>query len=642
MIQKNLSFHYCAIIILVILLVGTIMRRMIKGRVNRSFLCVVSVALLSTMLDIWAVMLDNQHGTDIFAKNVAHMSYLIVHGFTLPACISYMLNLTDTIHIFKQKRIFVALLHVPLTVSVIMVLLNPVTHNIFYLNDSYDYTRGKYFFVLYTCALIYLLLGIMILFISRRMIRKRYLLSLGVVYICEIVAAVIQSLHPELLVEMFGMAAGLLFVSLMIQRPEELIDIDTQLYKMNAYIDMLHRSFRNKKRFRIIMVNVTNYSSIRELIGFDQSKRLMRKIAQYLEALNREQKLGAALYYLERGKFRLVVDENYFGRVKDVAALINERMKESMDIHQMSINLVANICILDCPDDISDVEALLSFGDVLDTIAFTGEIMWASEQLNNTRFDMMREMDSIIENALANNHFSVYYQPIYSVNEKRFLSAEALIRLKDEKYGFVSPDLFIPVAERSGAIHKIGDFVLEEVCQFISSDEYKKLGIDYIEVNLSVAQCMQPKLVEHIMNILNRYKVRPDQINLEITETAATISQQALQNNIEKLTSAGVRFSLDDFGTGYSNMQRVVSLPFEIIKLDKSFTEIYDNPKLAIVLTNTIRMIKAMDMKIVVEGVETEEMVKLFAKLDCEYIQGYFFSKPIPREDFTKFIQASM
>lgn len=261
--------------------------------------------------------------------------------------------------------------------------------------------------------------------------------------------------------------------------------------------------------------------------------------------------------------------------------------------------------------------------------------------MKQLHFDMMHDMDTIIESALSNKRFEVYYQPIYSVKEKKFHSAEALIRLKDEKYGFISPEVFIPVAEKSGAIHKIGDFVLEQVCAFIASDEYKKLGMSYIEVNLSVVQCMQPKLANHIMEILNRYGVRPEQLNLEITETAASISQQALEDNIEDLTNMGMKFSLDDFGTGYSNMQRIVKLPFDIIKLDRTFTELYDNPKLGIVLTNAINMIKAMKMKIVVEGVETAEMLKLFSELECEYIQGYYFSKPIPREEFVKFIQAS-
>ena len=150
---------------------------------------------------------------------------------------------------------------------------------------------------------------------------------------------------------------------------------------------------------------------------------------------------------------------------------------------------------------------------------------------------------------------------------------------------------------------------------------------------------MQSDLVEHIINILEKHGVRPEQINLEITETAASVSQQALNDNINALTDAGIKFSLDDFGTGYSNMQRVASLPLDIVKLDKSFTELKDNPKLGIVLRNTINMIKDMDMKIVVEGIETKEMVDNFSDMKCEYIQGFYFSKPVPKNEFVRFIR---
>ena len=206
----------------------------------------------------------------------------------------------------------------------------------------------------------------------------------------------------------------------------------------------------------------------------------------------------------------------------------------------------------------------------------------------------------------------VYYQPIYSVREQRFNSAEALLRLKDEKYGFISPEIFIPAAEKSGAIHKIGAFVLEEVCRFIASEEYKMLNIDYIEINLSVAQCMENNLASQVLETLDKYNVLPSQINLEVTETAASDSQKTMIENLSALNDAGISFSLDDFGTGYSNMRRIASLPLDIVKLDKSFADLEGNPRLQIVLHNTIKMIKDMDMQIVVEGVETENVVKQF------------------------------
>lgn len=232
------------------------------------------------------------------------------------------------------------------------------------------------------------------------------------------------------------------------------------------------------------------------------------------------------MYYLGQGKFRYVLEDTLSDHVPDIAEEINRTLKTCFVINQMSVNFIANICIADCPEDVSDVDTLMAFGDTLQTLPVTGNIMVASELMKQLHFDMMHDMDTIIESALSNKRFEVYYQPIYSVKEKKFHSAEALIRLKDEKYGFISPEVFIPVAEKSGAIHKIGDFVLEQVCAFIASDEYKKLGMSYIEVNLSVVQCMRPKLANHIMEILTRYGVRPEQLNLEITETAASISQR--------------------------------------------------------------------------------------------------------------------
>ena len=225
------------------------------------------------------------------------------------------------------------------------------------------------------------------------------------------------------------------------------------------------------------------------------------------------------------------------------------------------------------------------------------------------------------------------------MKEKRFQSAEALLRLIDDKYGFISPELLIRAAEKSGAIHKIGSYVLEEVCRFISSEEYQALGLDYIEINLSVAQCMNEHLAEEILQMLKHYNVPVEQINLEITETAASYSQNTMISNIQTLNDAGIKFSLDDYGTGYSNMGRIISLPFHIVKLDKTLADAYGNDRMHIVLENTIRMIKDMDMKIVVEGIETEQLAEVFSALQCEYIQGYYYSRPLPEKDFITFIK---
>ena len=218
-------------------------------------------------------------------------------------------------------------------------------------------------------------------------------------------------------------------------------------------------------------------------------------------------------------------------------------------------------------------------------------------------------------------------------------SAEALIRLTDEKLGFVSPEEFIPIAERSGRILKIGEIVFESVCRFLSEGVITQYGIKYIEVNLSVVECMQSSLSEKLFHTMNQYHLDPSQINLEITETATAERIGMLVKNMTELHKNGITFSLDDYGTGYSNISYMMSLPFHIIKIDKSLLwSSMKNEKAMIALESIISMIRGMNMKILVEGVENEEMVELLKKLECHYLQGFYYSKPVPENEFIAFM----
>lgn len=639
--HKNLFFDYSALVIIVLLTATTILRRMVKGKVNRNFIHMLLVAGLTIVFDIASVLCDGASCPDSI-KYLFNTCYLMVHSVVMLFFIAYLVSLTDTWHIYYKHKLLTAALMMPAAVSVIMIIINLFTHSVFYINENGYYTRGAQIPILYIAVLLYVLYVLVYVAYFRKAFRTRYIISIELVFMVVVVSSLFQFVYADLLVEMFCMSIGLLFLSLMVQRPEERLDVVTGLSRLTAYMEDMGRSFRNQKPMQIIMMNIKNFDAIQSQLGYGRMMGFLKQIANILLTVNREQGLNAELYYLEGGKFRFVMDEPKFSKVIPTADKINSVMKENFVVNQMSVDLPIIICIAKCPEDIADLDSLMTFGDMLNTVPFHGKTLFASELFDDMNYDLMRHMSQVIERGIRQHHFEVYYQPIYSVKEGKFHSAEALIRLKDDQYGFVSPELFIPEAEKNGAIHQIGDFVLEEVCKFIASPAFQRLGLSFIEVNLSMVQCMQPKLTEHITGILKKYDVKPAQINLEITETAAAISQKTLETNIKELTSAGIQFSMDDFGTGYSNMQRVVQLPFNIIKLDRTFTQLYDDRKHEIFLSNMIRMIKALDMKIVVEGVETEDMLKLFSDLDCDYIQGFYFSKPIPQKEFEAFIQEAL
>ena len=249
--------------------------------------------------------------------------------------------------------------------------------------------------------------------------------------------------------------------------------------------------------------------------------------------------------------------------------------------------------------------------------------------------------------ALENRSFQVYYQPIWDRRAKLVHSAEALLRLNDEELGFISPEEFIPIAEQNGMIIDIGVFVFEEACRFYKEKKLLDMGIDYIEINLSVVQCMSSELVDRFGEILSRYELDAGHFNLEITESAVTFNRATLKRTIRALADRGFAFSLDDYGTGYSNVSFMINMPFSIIKIDKSILWSAMHPQLGagarkamVLLENTVKMLQEMNYQIVVEGVETEEQKMLLENLKCDYFQGFLFSRPLPGYEFTDCVAA--
>lgn len=643
-----IHFDVAAVVLLLILLYTVISRKMTKGVPDKLFISLILITLGSALADTAAILLDgyaaSPEGTEALlpALYCSHSIYLILHNYTTVLYLLFIVSLTDTWHKLKNHRLLCSLFWLPIAVITLIIAVNPFTGILFYF-DGLIYTRGMLFPLMYEVAALYAVAALCYLVCHRKLFTVRKMASVVAIAPLLAIAMIVQYFFPLSPVEMYANALGLMFASMTVQTAEETIDSFTGLQKYSAYADDMKKNFLNKKYVTVILINPINFIHIQSYISYDATTVLLKCIAEKLIRVNRELKLHARLCYLDRGRFRVVLHGAYRGKAEAAANRINDELKKKIAVCERDVELLCSICVAECPEEIEDFKTLMSFGaDFHEKIKYTGLVMHADEIFGQKQFMLMSKLDDIIERAYVNHKFQVYYQPIYSIKQKRFVSAEALLRLIDDEYGFVSPELFIPAAEKSGAIYKIGDYVTEEVCRFIASEEYKTLGLDYIEINLSAAQCAQDELVDNILAMLKKYGVSPDSINLEITETAAAESHSAMERNMQKLSESGISFSLDDYGTGYSNIKRVVSLPLKIVKLDKAFVDEMNNPKMHIVVKNTVKMLKDMKMEIVAEGIETRSMVEQFAALSCDYIQGYYFSKPVPEDKFVEFIRESM
>lgn len=233
--------------------------------------------------------------------------------------------------------------------------------------------------------------------------------------------------------------------------------------------------------------------------------------------------------------------------------------------------------------------------------------------------------------------FQVYFQPIYSLKEKKFTYMEALSRLIGTELGFISPGEFVRIAEERGLVEKLGITVFEKVCKFISEN---KDVVNAVSVNFSVYQMSNPKIVENVLNTINRYGIKPQNVIVEITESIFIDNLNIVNENMRRLSEAGVVFYLDDFGTGYSNLSNVVMLPFKTVKMDRSLVLTLEQGKKYIDLfTNLVSTFKDANLNILVEGVETEVQGAIVQDAGADYIQGFLYSKPMPPENCIELLQ---
>ncbi len=637
--DKIITFDICAIVLLVVLAFSIAYRKMYRGVVGRSFVWIVAVTLASALFDVAAVALEYYQVNSswgIGLRYVCNSGYLILHLLTSASYCVYVVALTDTWHMLKQSKLVFYSLFWFCFVVVGLLISNPYTQFMFYYDENYMYVRGSAFWILYVIAFVYVSFSVIYLIKYRRLFNKARLYGLLAIFPLNLVAVLVQFFDGRLLIELFFNAIALLFITFTVQRVEENIDPVTGIRNYQAFATDMKRNFLTAKNFKLIIIKIANYDSLLTLLGYDAMNELMCKVADAMSDVSSDTKGVNDLYNLGMGSFCFATSRASINAPDELAAKING----NMIINKMDINVASYICVADCPQEVASFKTLMNITNNLDEyLPSPNSVYNVKDVIKKDIFELSSEMDAIIERAFINRSFEVYYQPIYSVEKKGFVSAEALLRLKDEQYGFISPAIFIPAAEKSGAIHRIGDYVLDEVCRFIGSEDFAKTGLDYIEVNLSVAQCMQSDLSERVFAALNKYNVTADKLNIEITETAMSYSQQIILDNLDKLNNAGISISLDDYGTGYSNIMRVASLPLKIVKLDKGFADEVHNPRMMIVLENTIAMLKKMNLEIVVEGIETENVAKQFADYKCEYIQGYYYSRPIPKKELMEFLQ---
>ena len=580
----------------------------------------------------------------LMVDDICHMLYFVFHSLIAPVFLIYVLCLSDAIK--KVSDFHITLIMVPIFVMELLILSDPFTSVMYYHDSNGDFQRNWGEYVIYFFAAIFIFAATVCIFRYWFAMTMRKRLSLICFLGVVLIGLAVQFVYKNIRCELFAEALGLLGIMLLMESEDERLDPETGIYNRHGLEIDLDSNFKLKNSINIISLRIIDVSTSLRSIGITNINYLTKEVADFLKTKIQRY----YIYNIDPSQFIILLDadknaENHkFRKIfqkyeasADADELIEgilERFKGNWDIGKTKFSLNPIILKANMPETFETVEDVFFFIDSPLPKKIEKQVLEGPDLDYLLR---RTEVENAIRRGLSDEEFEVYYQPVYDLHTKKLHGAEALLRLHDSVLGEVYPDEFIPVTEQMGLIDEVDDMVLGKVCEFVESGLPERKGMQTLNVNLSMIQCMQKGFVDRINKIVERYDIKKSMITFEITESVGADDYQKLGEIIKELKSSGYQFAMDDYGTGYSNIQSIFSLDFDVVKIDKSILWAAEKGELGMtILTNSINMIRQMKKKIVVEGVETESQIKLLESLGVDYQQGFYFSKPIPKADFIR------
>lgn len=399
---------------------------------------------------------------------------------------------------------------------------------------------------------------------------------------------------------------------------------------------------RVQHRVAVLCVGLDDFKGVNEQFSYQTGDQLLLLLSDRLRS--HSGRLGA-LARLGGDQFALIqadIEQPY--EAAELAQTILDDLEQPFVLEHQEIRLRATIGITLFPEDGDSTEKLLQKAEQTMTLAKSRSRNRYQFYIASVDSEMRRrrELEKSLREALANNELHLVYQPQIDYSDHRVIGVEALLRWQHPQHGFISPDIFIPLAEQNGSIVAIGEWVLDQACKQLR--EWHDQGfIDLrMAVNLSSVQLHHAELPRIVNNLLQVYRLPPRSLELEVTETGLMEDITTAAQHLLSLRRSGALIAIDDFGTGYSSLSYLKSLPLDKIKIDKSFVQdLLEDEDDATIVRAIIQLAKSLGMQVIAEGVETIEQEAYIVAQGCNEGQGYLYSKPLPPRELTLFLKQS-
>ncbi len=411
-------------------------------------------------------------------------------------------------------------------------------------------------------------------------------------------------------------------------------DMASGILNSRGFIDegqnLLDKGFGD--RFTCLYINVAKFKVVNQLYGHDAGDHILTQVARDISVILSNQTKEYLVGRLSGDSYVCLVDNNLVDRFLEQLANFSVRFRSDDGDVDLALSFYIGIYKLEIDDE--DMSLVLENASTAYSMARqNGNLMPVYYDMA-LRDRLLREKDieSRMRGALENHEFVVYYQPKIDLTDYSLMGAEALVRWMDNDK-VIPPDEFVPLFERNGFICNIDFFVLNSTCRAIRDWLDKGMDVVPISVNFSKVHFSNAGFYKQIVETIRHYHVPPKYIEIEFTESVDVADKEKLVQAVEYLKSYGLTTSMDDFGTGYSSLSLLKNLPVDVLKIDKSLLDAR-TPHERVIISNVVRMVNEMNIKVITEGVETPEQAEFLKKIQCSAAQGYLFDKPLRREKF--------
>lgn len=415
-------------------------------------------------------------------------------------------------------------------------------------------------------------------------------------------------------------------------------DRTTSLPNRNLFFTDLHKLVKLNSHHALLVFDLDNFKKINDSLGHQLGDSLLAKLAMRLNKLTRE---NDVFYRLGGDEFALVMSDTNDIHVitrmaKQFLAAIATPFK--MAGHELAITSSVGIVLF--PEDGNTPELLLKNADTAMYHAKKkgNSYLFFNDTMNRQAVKRL-QIENLMRFGLKEDHFEVYYQPKMNIRTGKLTGMEALVRFITPKKGIISPGVFIPIAEETGQIIEIGEVVLNKACRDVKEWLDSGLFSGRVAVNLSAKQFSLPDLTSRIDVILQKNELPSYFLELEITEGTVMDDPKEAIAIMRSLSARGIHLAMDDFGTGYSSLAYLKQFPLNTLKVDKAFIDDMTNERGRNMVDSIVTIAHNLDLHVVAEGVEQAHQIDILKKLNCETVQGYYYSKPLSKSEFTEFLK---